>query len=152
MEATKLVRKIHPEIKILVVTMYDDEKFIAHMIELGADGYLLKNSEPDEIKKAIHAVVNNGYYFSDTISKDLLKSLLLNKLINPSFPETIELSEIEMDVLKMICEEKTADDISSKISLSPDSVKLIRQHLIDKIGVQNIAGLKMFALKKGIEL
>ncbi|SRR6266496_3485094 len=64
MEATKAVKKKYPITKILVVTMYGDEKFISHMKEIGADGYLLKNAEPEELRKAIHSVYEKGYYFN----------------------------------------------------------------------------------------
>ena len=64
MEATKAVKKKYPSIKILVITMYGDEKFISHMKEIGADGYLLKNAEPEELRKAIYAVYEEGYYFN----------------------------------------------------------------------------------------
>ena len=73
MEATKRVKKLYPAIKVLVVTMYDDDKFIIHLMEIGANGYLLKNAEPEEIRKSIYAVHENGYYFNDLVNKALLK-------------------------------------------------------------------------------
>lgn len=130
--------------------MYDDDKFIIHLMEIGANGYLLKNSEPDEIRKAIHAVAENGYYFNDLVNKALLKKLVLRNNIKPSFNENVELTEREMEVLKLICEEKTAAEIAKIIFLSPRSVEGIRQRLIEKIGVRNTAGLVMFAAKNNI--
>ncbi|TMI64806.1 MAG: response regulator transcription factor [Bacteroidetes bacterium] len=150
MEATQVIRKKYSDIKILVVSMYDDDKFIIHLMEIGANGYLLKNSEPDEIRKAIHSVAENGYYFNDLVNKALLKKLVLKNNIKPSFNENVELTEREMEVLKLICEEKTAVEIAKVIFLSPRSVEGIRQRLIDKIGVRNTAGLVMFAAKNNI--
>jgi DNA-binding NarL/FixJ family response regulator len=150
MEATKLVRKKYPEIKILVVSMYDDDKFIIHLMENGANGYLLKNAEPDEILKSIYAVHENGYYFNDVVNKALLKKLVLKNNLKPSFNQNIDLTEREQEVLKMICNEKTAAEIAKEIFLSPRSVEGIRQRLIEKIGVRNTAGLVMFAVKNGI--
>jgi DNA-binding NarL/FixJ family response regulator len=150
MEATKLLRKQNNPVKILVVTMYDDEKFIIHLMENGANGYLLKNAEPEEIRKAIYSVTDNGYYFNDLVNKALLKKLVLKNNLKPSFNNHIELNEREHDVLKMICEEKTATEIAKDIYLSPRSVEGIRQRLIEKIGVRNTAGLVMFAVKSGI--
>lgn len=147
MEATKEVRKKYPDIKILVVTMYEDDKFIIHMMENGANGYLLKNAEPDEIIKSIYTVHENGYYFNDLVNKALLKKLVLKNNLKPSFNQNIELSERELEVLKLICEEKTAAEIAKEIFLSPRSVEGIRQRLIEKIGVRNTAGLVMFAVK-----
>lgn len=150
MEATKLVRKKYPSIKVLVVTMYDDDKFIIHLMENGANGYLLKNTEPDEIRKSIYAVYENGYYFNDVVNKALLKKLVLKNNLKPSFNQNVELTERELEVLKLICEEKTAAEIAKEIFLSPRSVEGIRQRLIEKVGVRNTAGLVMFAVKSGI--
>ena len=150
MEATKEVRKHFPDVKILVVTMYDDEKFIIHLMENGANGYLLKNAEPDEIIKAIYTVVETGYYFNDLVNKALLKRLVMKGNLKPSFNNNIEFTERELEVLKLICEEKTAVEIGKEIFLSPRSVEGIRERLIDKIGVRNTAGLVIFALKQGI--
>jgi DNA-binding NarL/FixJ family response regulator len=147
MEATQIIRKKHPSIKVLVVTMYDDDKFIIHLMEIGANGYLLKNAEPDEIRKAIYSVHENGYYFNDLVNKALLKKLVIKANLKPSFKQDVDLTEREMEVLKLICEEKTATEIAKEIFLSPRSVEGIRQRLIDKIGVRNTAGLVMFAVK-----
>jgi DNA-binding NarL/FixJ family response regulator len=150
MEATKLIRKNFPAVKVLVVTMYDDDKFIIHLMEIGANGYLLKNAEPEEIRKAIYSVTENGYYFNDLVNKALLKKLVIKNQVKPSFNKNIELTERELEVLQMICEEKTATEIGREIFLSPRSVEGIRQRLIEKVGVRNMAGLIMFAAKNGI--
>jgi DNA-binding NarL/FixJ family response regulator len=152
MEATKEVRKHYPEIKVLVVTMYEDDKFIIHLMENGANGYLLKNAEPEEIRKAIYAVYENGYYFNDVVNKALLKKLVIKQNLKPSFNQDVDLSERELEVLRMICEEKTAAEIAKEIFLSPRSVEGIRQRLIEKVGVRNTAGLVMFAVKNGIAI
>jgi DNA-binding NarL/FixJ family response regulator len=150
MEATKEVRKKFPAIKVLVVTMYEDDKFIIHLMENGANGYLLKNADSEEIRKSIYAVHENGYYFNDLVNKALLKRLVLKGNLKPSFNQDVELTERELEVLKLICEEKTAAEIGKEIFLSPRSVEGIRTRLIEKIGVRNTAGLAMFAIKSGI--
>ena len=150
MEATKLVRKQYPAIKVLVVSMYEDDKFIIHLMEIGANGYLLKNTEADEIRRSIYAVHENGYYFNDLVNKALLKKLVLKNNLKPSFNQDIDLTERELEVLKLICEEKTAAEIGKEIFLSPRSVEGIRQRLIEKVGVRNTAGLVMFAVKNGM--
>ena len=150
MEATQIIRTRFPSVKVLVVTMYEDDKFIIHLMEIGANGYLLKNTEPDEIRKSIYAVHGNGYYFNDLVNKALLKKLIMKNNFQPSFHQNIEFSEREQEVLKMICEEKTAAEIARETFLSPGSVEGIRQRLIEKVGVRNTAGLVMFAIKNGI--
>ena len=150
MEATKQVRKKYPATKVLVVTMYDDDKFIIHLMENGANGYLLKNADGDEIVKAIHSVHENDYYFNDLVNKALLKKLVNKKIIMPSFNNNVEFTERELEVLKLICDEKTNVEIGKLIFLSPRSVEGIRQRLIEKTGVRNTAGLVMFAVKTGL--
>jgi DNA-binding NarL/FixJ family response regulator len=150
MEATQIIRKKYSDVKVLVVSMYDDDKFIIHLMEIGANGYLFKNAEPDEIRKAIHSVYENGYYFNDIVNKALLKKLVLKGNIKPSFNQNVELTERELEVLKLICAEKTAAEIGKEIFLSPRSVEGIRQRLIEKVGVRNTAGLVMFAVKNGL--
>jgi DNA-binding NarL/FixJ family response regulator len=150
MEATRQIRKKYNAVKVLVVTMYDDDKFIIHLMENGANGYLLKNAEPDEIIKAIYSVNENGYYFNDLVNKALLKKLVLKSHIKPSFNQNIEFTERELEVLKLICEEKTASEIGKEIFLSPRSIEGIRQRLIEKVGVRNTAGLVLYAIKNGI--
>lgn len=150
MEATKIIKKKFASVKVLVVTMYEDDKFIIHLMENGANGYLLKNADAEEIKKSIYAVHENGYYFNDVVNKALLKKLVLKGNLKPSFNQNIEFTERELEVLKLICAEKTAAEIGKEIFLSPRSVEGIRQRLIEKVGVRNTAGLVMFAIKNGI--
>jgi DNA-binding NarL/FixJ family response regulator len=149
-EATRIVRSRFSGIKILVVTMYDDEKFVIHMMENGANGYLLKDTDSAEIRRAIYAVHETGYYFNDVVSKALLKKLVLKGNVKPSFNHGIEFSERELQVLKLICEEKTAPEIGKELFLSHRSVENIRQRLIEKVGVRNTAGLVMFAARNGL--
>jgi DNA-binding NarL/FixJ family response regulator len=150
MEATKEVKKKYGSIKVLVVTMYDDDRFIINLMEMGANGYLLKDASSHEIRKSIYAVHENGYYFNDLVNKALLKKLINKGNFKPSFNQNINFTERELDVLKLICEEKTATEIGKQIFLSPRSVEGIRQRLIEKVGVRNTAGLVMFAVKNGI--
>ena len=89
-------------------------------------------------------------YFNDLVNKALLKKLVMKNNLKPSFNHNIELTEREQEVLKMICEEKTAAEIGKEIFLSPRSVEGIRTRLIEKVGVRNTAGLVMFAVKNGL--
>ena len=150
MEATQMIRKKFPDVKVLVITMYEHDEFIIHLMKIGTNGYLLKDTEPDEIRKSIYAVYENGYYFHDLVDNSLLKKLVIENNIKPSFNQNVEFSEREHEVLKLICEEKTADEIAKEIFLSPRSVEGIRQRIIEKVGVRNTAGLVMFAIKNGI--
>ena len=147
-EATKEIREKYPKIKILILTMHDDEQLILHLLEAGANGYLIKNADAEEIKLALHACVENGYYFSNYVSRVMLKSL--NNKTSPKFKEEITLNERETEVLQNLCEGLTAVEIGKKIFLSHRTVEGIKASLLEKIGVRNTAGLIMYAIKKGI--
>ena len=150
MEATKVIRRQWDQVKVLAVTMYDDEKFVIHLMENGANGYLLKNADSAEIRRAIYCVFENGYYFNDLVNKALLKKLVVKANLTPTFRPDIDLSERELQVLHLICEEKTNVEIGQTIFLSSRSVEGIRQRLIEKVGARNTAGLVLFAVKNGI--
>ncbi len=139
-EATKEVRKKYPHIKVLVISMYEDDKFITHLVKNGANGYLLKNTEPEDIRRAIYSLTENGYYFNEPIENELLKELILKNNLLPSFNEHIELSGTEKEILKSLCREPQDKAITREI----------RQGLMEKIGVRNTAGLVMYALVNGL--
>lgn len=149
-EATTEIRRHDENIKIIVITMHDDEKYVIHLMEIGANGYLLKNAEPEEIKAAILTAYENGYYFNDFVNKALLKRVVHKTQLKPVFNKDVELTSREIEVLKLICQEQTANEISKLIFLSPRTVEGIRTRLLEKIGVKNTAGLVMYAVKNRI--
>ena len=149
-EATKYIKATHPDIKIIVLSMYDDDKFIIHMIESGANGYLLKNAEPEEVQNSIYAVMTNGYYFNDHVSTALLKGLVRKKKIIPSFNNKIHLTGREYEVLKMICDQMTNVEMAKKLCLSARTIEGYRKKLLVKIGAKNTAGLVMYAIKHNL--
>jgi len=149
-EATRRIHALYPAVKILMLTTYGDEHFILHLMELGANGYLLKNAEPAEIKKAIHSVYEHDYYFNDLVSNTMLKTLTRKKMAEIKQKDAIKLSEQENEVLKLICEEQTTAEIAQKLFRSARTVEGIRTSLIEKTGVRNTAGLVLYAIKHGI--
>lgn len=149
-EVLKILKVQYASIKIIVLTMFDDEQHILEMMEAGANGYLLKDANPEEIKDAIHCVCSNGYYFNDLVNTTLLKKVILQtKAAHGGKPE-VRLNEREVVVLQLICQELTAVEIGQKIFLSTRTIEGIRSGLLEKIGVRNTAGLVIFALKNGL--
>lgn len=149
-EAAQQIRKTDDDVKIIVISMYDDDKYVIHLMEIGANGYLLKNAEPEEIKTAIFSAYENGYYFNDFMNRALLKKITHKAQIKPVFNKNVELTSREIEVLKLICQELTANEIANQIFLSPRTVEGIRTKLLEKIGVKNTAGLVMYAVKNKI--
>ena len=149
-EATKTISKQFPGIKVLVLSMYEDERFVFHMMENGANGYLLKNSEPQEIRRAIMDVFEKGYYLNNYVNRILLKrSHARNKTI-PNLNSEISLTDKEKDVLRFICMEFTAQEIAQKMEISARTVESIKDRLMERFGSKNTAGLVFFAVKNNL--
>ena len=151
-EATKRVREKYAHVKVIVLTMYEDDNFIVHLIENGANAYLLKNAEPDEIYEAICTTYEKGFYFNENVNLALLKKVMhKNKQqFKPSFQSEVPLTDRELEVLRLICGELTTQQISEKIFLSPRTVEGLRQKLLEKTGAKNIVGLVMYAFRNGL--
>ncbi len=150
MEATRRIRAANKDVKIVVLTMYDDESFVMHMLDMGVNGYLVKNADPEEIVKAIHTVHENNYYFNDMVSKLMLKNLVAKDKVRQRNKENVQLSDKEKDILRLICKEHTNAEIAEKLFLSQRTVEGLRSSMLDKIGVRNTAGLVIYAVKHGI--
>ncbi len=150
MEATKAIKEKYPAAKIIVLTMYDDENFVLHMLDMGVNGYLIKNAEPEEIIRAIYTVQENDYYFNDMVSKLMLKTIVKKKQLQQRTKDNIQLNDKEKDILRLICSEHTNAEIAEKVFLSQRTVEGIRSSLLEKIGVRNTAGLVVYAVKNGI--
>jgi len=151
-ETTKKVRANHPELKVILLSMYHDESIINHVMKIGANGYLLKNEEPEVLERAIEAVVEKDFYFNDYVSKALLnggqqvrKNLKADQLLQGA-----QLTKREVEVLQLICKEYTSSDIANELYISIRTVEGHRKNLLSKTGVRNTAGLVLFALKNEI--
>ena len=146
-DATEAIHKKYPAIKIIALSIHDEERYIARVIEKGASGYLVKNTEPEEVEKAIKEVIKSGFYFNEHILSAIKKRACLKK---KQIPVTIfngDISDREIDVLKLICREYTAAEIASALYISVRTVDGHRQKLLDKTGARNTAGLVLYAIK-----
>lgn len=149
-EATKIVSKQYPRMRVLVLSMYEDERFVYHLMENGANGYLLKNAEPLEIRRAIMEVHEKGYYLNNFVNRILLKKSHARQKIVPSLNNEITLSDKERDVLRFICMEFTAAEIAQKMEISARTVEAIKDRLMERFGSKNTAGLVFFAVKNNL--
>lgn len=149
-ETTKVLSKQYPNIHVIVLSMYEDDRFVSHMMENGASGYLLKNAEPQEIRRAIMDVFEKGYYLNNFVNRILLKKSHAKQKTIPSLNSEITLTEREKDVLKFICMEFTAQEIAQKMDISPRTVEAIKDRLMERFGSKNTAGLVFFAVKNNL--
>jgi len=146
-DTTKLLTKLHPHIRVIILTMYEDERFVGHLMDCGAAGYLLKNTDPAEIKKAITDVMKTGFYLNPFVNKVLIKKNYSKQKFNPSLTSEVVLSEREKEVLTLVCMEFTAQEISQKMDISPRTVEAIKDRLMERFGVKNSVGLVFYAMK-----
>ncbi|MFA6150986.1 MAG: response regulator transcription factor [Chitinophagaceae bacterium] len=149
-QVLKEIKSKYPEIKILILTMFEEEHFILQLIEEGANGYLLKNAEPDEINLAMHTVTETDYYFNDLVSSAMLRNMMQKTKIASRVKVGVKLTDKEEEVLRMICAERTAAEIGKEIFLSQRTVEGVRSLLLEKTGARNTAGLVLYAIKNGI--
>ena len=149
-ETTKVLSKSYPDIKVLVLTMYEDERFVSHLMENGANGYLLKSADPSEIKKAILEVMTKGYYLNNFVNRVLLKKSHARGKSIPSLNNEVVLNEKEKEVIRLLCMEFTATEIAQKMEISPRTVEAIKDRLMERFGTKNTAGLVFFAVKNNL--
>lgn len=149
-ETTKIISKEYPNILVIVLTMYEDERFVSHLMENGANGYLLKSADPAEIKKAIVEVMARGYYLNNYVNKILLKKAHSRTRITPSLSNEVVISDKEREVLRLLCMEFTATEIAQKMEISPRTVEAIKDRLMERYNVKNTAGLVFFAAKNNL--
>jgi DNA-binding NarL/FixJ family response regulator len=149
-ETTRILSKQNPNIHVIVLSMYEDDRFVSHMMENGANGYLLKNAEPQEIRRAIMDVYEKGYYLNNFVNRILLKKSHAKQKAVPSLNNEITLTDRERDVLKFICMEFTAQEIAQKMDISPRTVEAIKDRLMERFGSKNTAGLVFFAVKNNL--
>jgi DNA-binding NarL/FixJ family response regulator len=145
--AISILRKEYEEIKIVVLTMYDDQEMITKMMEMGANAYLTKTTDPEEIYQAILTCMNDDFYFNDLVNKAVLLKLQHKKTVRQFYPNPVKFSEKEIRILRCIAEDKTTEEISKEVFLSPRTIETIRQQMKQKVGAKTIAGLVMYAMR-----
>ncbi|WP_207492457.1 response regulator transcription factor [Aridibaculum aurantiacum] len=149
-ETTRHISKHYPDIFILVLTMHEDEHFVIHLMENGANGYLLKSTDPVEIKKAITEVVAKGYYLNNFVNRILIKKSHNKAKAAFSLNNEHGVSDKERDVMRYICMEFTSQEIGQKMNISPRTVESIKERLIKRFGLKNTAGLVFYAVKHNL--
>lgn len=143
------VKKLFPEIKIIMLTLLDDQSVVTKLMELGANSYLVKTSEAEMIYEAIRTCYQQEFYFNSLTNKALLNNLRQKNTVSPFKVQSEEttLNEKEITILRLMCEEKSTREIAEAVDLSPRTIESIRDKLKAKTGTKSTAGLIMFAVK-----
>lgn len=147
-EATRILKKEMPDLKIIAVSMHSDRQFVKGILEAGADGYLLKNCTYRQLIDAIQSVKSGKKYLSDDITEMIIKGYL-----DPAETASegyAELSEREMEILKLYAEGQSTREISEKLFISVKTVGTHKQHILEKLGLKTNADLVKYAIKEGL--
>jgi DNA-binding NarL/FixJ family response regulator len=144
LETAKLLKKRKPDLKIIILTMYNDKEFISELIHIGVSGYMLKNSDKQELTEAIKRVMTGRYYFSEEVEK-----IILQGISEKQDKEIITLTEREQEVVQLLAKEYTNDKIAHELHISYRTVETHRKNIMQKTKATNLAGLMKFAYSKG---
>ena len=148
-ETAQWLQKNHPDIRILVLTMYDSEIALIRLLQVGVKGFLKKDIHPSELRTALVSVAENGYYYShNTTGK--LASLFQKNHTNQSSIEKAMLTPLEIDFLKLASTEMTYKEIADFMRITPRVIDSYRDSLFDKLDVKSRVGLAIYAVKNGI--
>ncbi|RYY93869.1 MAG: response regulator transcription factor [Chitinophagaceae bacterium] len=143
------IKKLYPDVKVIMLSMHNDHSMISRMMELGANSYLTKESDSETIYQAVKTCYDDEFFFNDLTNK-----ALLNRLRTRNEPRDIDLeaplTDKEKTILKLMCEEKSTKEIAEMVEISPRTVEAIRDKLKVKTGAKSMAGLVMYAVKAGI--
>lgn len=148
-EATKIIRKEFPELKIIALTSYDSKSFVANMIDVGAVSYLIKNATPQQLITTINEVAEKGFYYTDYVMKIIQDDVLTAKKTKSTLDNNF-LTAREVEVLKLICSQKSTAEMAEKLFISPRTVEGHRNNLLLKTESRNIAGLVVYAVQNEI--
>jgi len=149
-EATRQIKKILPQTKIIILSMHSHDRYISELINLGASGYLLKDSTGGEIVKAVSAAMKGDVYLSPSISRRVVEDYLSLKKTSSRENLYAKLSNREREVFQMIAEGHSTKKISDILCVSPSTVKTHRANIMEKLQLDNISQLIQFAIRLGI--
>ena len=149
-DTAQWIKTNHPDIKILALSMYDNEMAIIRMLKCGARGYILKDSEPAELKSAIDDVMRKGFYYSELVSGKLLHAINTMDEDGSGLKSMTKLNERETDFLKYACTEMIYKEIADKMFVSPRTIDGYRDALFEKLNVKTRVGLVLYAIRNGV--
>lgn len=149
-ETALWVKKHHPEIKILALSMYDTDNSIIRMLKNGVKGYILKDSDPAELKMALESVINKGFYYSEMVTGKLIHTINALDIPDHHTRHVFALNDRELEFLKLACTECTYKEIAEQMYLSPRTIDGYRDTLFEKLNVKTRVGLVLYAIRNGI--
>lgn len=149
-ETCENISKKFPGVKMIVLTMHNSDRYILHMIELGVHAFLLKNTEPEDLEKAIYDVVDQDFHHNELVAAVLRKNVIEQKTAQRPVFQQANLTEREREILLLVCQELTMKEIAARLSISENTVRNHRVSIMEKVGTDNVIGLVRFAYNNGL--
>lgn len=150
-DVLKELKKVNSPVKCIVISMHASDEFMVRAVTAGACGFIAKNAEPSEIVIAIESVNRNHFYFNENINNAMLKSLVKGKRIEPTFNAVdVSFSEKDIQILQKMVDGYTNAEIASQLYISLRTVENLRWNMMRKVGVNNVVGLIVYAIKHNL--
>ena len=149
-ETALWTKRHYPEIRILALSMYDTDNSIIRMLKNGVKGYILKDSDPAELKMALESVIHKGFYYSEMVTGKLIHTINTLDVPDHHIRHVFTLNERELEFLKLACTECTYKAIAEQMYLSPRTIDGYRDTLFEKLNVKTRVGLVLYAIRNGI--
>ncbi|MEQ1586224.1 MAG: response regulator transcription factor [Cyclobacteriaceae bacterium] len=143
-EAARIISQRYPSVKILILTLHTEEVFVNRLLDMGVNGFLTKSTEPEELEKALYAIVDNDFYKNSIVENSLKKN---HK--ETSNEHHTKLSTREVEILILICQDLTPGDISQRLQISEKTFFNHRANILEKTGARSNVGLVRFAIQRG---
>jgi len=150
LEATRQIKRALPDTRVLALTMYNDEEYVFQILKSGASGYLIKETAANELIAAILSIKSGNPFFSPSISRKIMESYLNEDEDKKGKGETDKLTNREKEVLQLIAEGYTNNEIANLMGISVKTVETHRAHVMSKLDIHDVAGLIKYAIKKGL--
>ena len=149
-ETAAWLKNNYPLVKVVALSMYDNENSIIRMFRAGVKGYILKDADPSELEAAINSVITKGYYYTELVTGRLIHSINVLDEEDNNVKNLVQLNDREIQFLKLVCSELTYKEIADKMVLRPRTIDGYRDALFEKLNVKTRVGLVMYAIKNGI--
>jgi two-component system, NarL family, response regulator DegU len=148
MQATEYIKDKFPDIKVIVISMLDEDQFVYKLMELGANGYLLKDTDTEEVELAIRTILHEDYYYGPFLNKVMHRRFLdKSRKKEATINSKVHFTDRELEIIQLVCEGLTTVQIADKVCLSNRTVDGHRNSIMDKLGVKNTAGVVVYAVK-----
>jgi two-component system, NarL family, response regulator DegU len=150
-ETCEILYRKYPEVKVIILSMHDSDRYVLHLMDIGARAFLFKNAEPNELETAIYSVADKDFYHNEIVSTILKRQRASLRQTNTfSFRKPVALTDRELEIIRLICKENSTREIGDRLSISERTVENHRAKIMEKIEVKNVVGIVRYAYEHGL--